>query len=191
MLAYKKKYFLLIESIKDIDLRNIKKHGKFIIIYRNFNISDNIKELFEFRKKCKLKSIGFYVANNLDLSLKLKADGVYLSSYNKSFKPLFFKKVHFNIIGSAHNDKEIIQKIKQGCEYIVLSKLFKVNYSKKSPYLGLIKFNNYSYKFKNKLIPLGGIKIKNLNKLKHVKCDGMVLLSEIKKKPAKIINRLF
>ena len=35
MFAFKKKYFLIIENIKDIDLKNIKKRNKFIIIYRN------------------------------------------------------------------------------------------------------------------------------------------------------------
>ena len=34
MFAFKKKYYLIIESIKDIDLRKIKKRGKFVIIYR-------------------------------------------------------------------------------------------------------------------------------------------------------------
>ena len=31
------KYFSIIESIKDIDLKNIKKRDKFSIIYRNNN----------------------------------------------------------------------------------------------------------------------------------------------------------
>ena len=35
MFAYKNKYFLLIENIKDIELNNIKLTNKFIIIYRN------------------------------------------------------------------------------------------------------------------------------------------------------------
>ena len=42
MFAFKKKYFLIIESIKDLDLRNIKIHNKFNVIYRNFNKSENI-----------------------------------------------------------------------------------------------------------------------------------------------------
>ena len=41
------------------------------------------------------------------------------------------------------------------------------------------------------LIPLGGIKPKNLNNLKNVSCKGFAILSEVKKKPANIINRLF
>ena len=52
-------------------------------------------------------------------------------------------------------------------------------------------FNNFLNKFKTKLIPLGGIQINNLNKLKIVRSDAFAILSEIKKKPANIINRLF
>ena len=37
MFAYKNKYYLIIENIKDIDLSNIKSSNKFIIIYRNKN----------------------------------------------------------------------------------------------------------------------------------------------------------
>ena len=35
MFTIKKNYFLLIENIKDIDLKNIKIRNKFSIIYRN------------------------------------------------------------------------------------------------------------------------------------------------------------
>ena len=93
------------------------------------------------------------------------------------------------MIGSAHNVKEISDKIKQGCSSILLSKLFLVDYDKKSPCLGVLKFNNFS-KISKKIIPLGGIKSNNLNQLKNVSSEGFALLSEVKKKPAKIFSRL-
>ena len=40
MFTLKKKYFLIIESIKDIELSNIKKLNKFVIIYRNTKPND-------------------------------------------------------------------------------------------------------------------------------------------------------
>ena len=64
MFAFKKKYFLIIESIKDINLRNIKKYNKFSIIYRNQDNKENIYDLIKFRKNCRLKQIKFYVANS-------------------------------------------------------------------------------------------------------------------------------
>ncbi len=190
MFIVKKKYYLIIESIKDINLDNIKKIQKFSIIYRNQDKFEKKTDLLKFRKKCKLKSIDFYVANNLKLATYLYSDGIYLSSYNKSFKALCLKKSNFHIIGSAHSQKEIYSKIKQGCEMIILSKLFSVDYNKNASFMGIIKFNNY-LKINKNLIPLGGINSKNLNNLSLIKCKGFALMSEIKKKPANIINRLF
>ena len=190
MFILKKKYYLIIENTKDIDLKNIKKRNKFVIIYRNKKNSEKKENLLKFRKECKLKLIHFYVANNINLAIKLSSDGLFLSSYNKSFKGLSLKKSNFRIIGSAHSIKEIYMKIRQGCNVILLSKLFMVNYDKNAPFLGVIKFNKYLNLSKN-LIPLGGINLKNINNLNMIKCNGFALMSEIKKKPANIINRLF
>ena len=121
MFAFKKKYLLIIESIKDINLRNIKKYNKFIIIYRNKKLKEDFDELLRFRKECNLRLIDFYVANNMKLATALNSDGLYISSYNTSLKTRFFKKKTFNIIGSAHNLSEIIQKNKQGFQIILLS----------------------------------------------------------------------
>jgi len=189
MFILKKKYYLIIESIKDIDLKNIKKRNKFVIIYRNSKNIDKEENLLKFRRICKLKSIKFFVANNINLAVKLSSDGIYLSSYNKSLRPLSQKKSNFEIIGSAHSNKEIFTKTQQGCEIIFFSKLFQVDYNKKASFLGVIKFNNF-LKINKKLIPLGGIKSSNLNYLRIIKSEGFALKSEIKKKPA-ISNRLF
>ena len=190
MFIVKNKYFLIIESIKDIDLKNIKIRNKFYIIYRNNKKIDKLNDLLYFRRQCKLKGIKFYIANNIKLANLLNSDGIYLSSYNKNLKFLIFRKFNFDIIGSAHNFREISLKIKQGCKLILLSKLFLVDYDKENSYLGVVKFNNISIVSQN-LIPLGGIKTENLNHLNNTRGEGFALLSEIKKKPAKIINRLF
>ena len=190
MFALKKKYFLIIESIKDIDLKNIKIRNKFSIIYRCRNNTENRQDLLKFRKKCKLKAIKFYTANDTGLAVFLNADGIYLSAFNNSLKNLPLIKSNFHIIGSAHNLKEVTIKIKQGCSLILLSKLFLVDYDKKANFLGINRFNNL-LKLNKKLIPLGGIKIGNLNILKNINSDGFALMSEVKKKPAKIISRLF
>ena len=190
MFVLKKKYFFIIESIKDIELKNIKKRNKFAIIYRSQKNIENKFDLLKFRNNCKLKAIEFYVANDTKLAIFLKSDGIYLSAHNKSLKTLSIKKSKFKIIGSAHNWTEINFKNKQGCELIFLSKLFLVSYNEKAAFLGIIKFNNFLRLNKN-LIPLGGINVNNLNKVNTLNCKGVALMSEIKKKPAKIINRLF
>ena len=55
MFTIKNKYFLIIENIKDIDLRNIKLINRYIIIYRNSSKIENIDKLVRFRRYCKSK----------------------------------------------------------------------------------------------------------------------------------------
>ncbi len=188
MFAYKKKYFFIIQNIKDINLNKIKKINKFILILRNEKPNDSISSLLRFRKKCKIKGIEFFVANSIRLAILLQSDGIYISAFNKSFKQLNLKKLNKKILGSAHDFKEIYEKKKQGCSYIILSKLFSVDYAPSEKFYGIVKFN--LIKNQNDLIPLGGIKLINLNKIKLIKSKGFAIMSELKKKPA-ISSRLF
>ena len=191
MVILKNKYFLIIENIKDISLENIKKRFKFNIIYRNNKKLEDLHRLRIFRKECKSKDIKFFVANDYNLSSKLKADGIYLSAFNKDLKYLNYMKSNFIIIGAAHNIKEINLKIKQGCKYILLSRLFQVSYKPEMNYLGINKFNFYTSNIFKNTVALGGINTSNINKIKIVNCDSFALMTEIKKKPAKIFSRLF
>tara|TARA_Y100001958_G_C21219717_1_gene545111 strand:+ start:1177 stop:1749 length:573 start_codon:yes stop_codon:yes gene_type:complete len=190
MFILKKKYFFMIESIKDIQLSNIKKPNKLSIIYRNKKSKDKIPELFNFRKLCGIKKIKFFISNDLNLCKDLKADGIYISANNFNLKFSRFKNYNLKIIGSAHNRKEILIKKQQGCSEIIFSRLFKTSYDYKKGYLGIVKFNLFNKSYNDKLVPLGGIRLDNLNRLQMLKSSGLVIFSEIKKKPA-IIDRLF
>ena len=57
MFVHKKKYFFIIESIKKVNLDNLKNLSKFNIIYRANKIKDKSNELVKFREKCKKKRI--------------------------------------------------------------------------------------------------------------------------------------
>ena len=96
----------------------------------------------------------------------------------------------FEIIGSAHNFKEISIKRKQGCKKVILSRLFKTDYKNKRSFYGTTRFNLLIKNYDNDFVALGGIRSSNLMKLKMLNCEGIALLSEVKKKPA-IIRRLF
>ncbi len=181
MFILKKKYFFIIESIKDINLKNIKNFGKFSIIYRN-KISENINKLRIFRLDCKSKRIPLLVANNIELMREIKADGLYISAHNKKLNFGYFKK-DLEIVGGAHNIKEIKQKKFQGCSEILLSRLFETSYKYKKGSLGVVKFNLFSKLIRTSLTPLGGINLKNLNKLKNVDCENIAVSSLIIDKP--------
>ena len=191
MSVFKNKYYFIIENIRDIDLKNIKNSNKFCIIYRSKNIAKNIEELMRFRKICKTKNIEFYVANNVKLTNILKADGIYISAYNKNLKIAHLRNSNFRVIGSAHNIKELNIKKMQGCSSIIFSRLFETSYKYKKGFLGVVKFNLLRLSRKENLIPLGGIRLSNLNKLSIVKCDSIDLSSEIIKKPIALSRRCF
>ena len=113
------------------------------------------------------------------MSLNLKLDGAYIPSFNSSYQHLSYKfKKDFDIIGSAHNLKQIRVKERQKVKLIFLSSLFKKNKN----YLGINRFNNLSKLTKIKLIALGGVSNENLKKLKIVNCFGLSGISYFKKK---------
>ena len=101
-----------------------------------------------------------------------------------------YSRKGFKIIGSAHNQKELDLKIKQGCKVVIFSG-FLNKFLIKHGHLGVQKFNILSLRSKTELVPLGGINEKNLSKLNSVLSQSFACLSAIKKKPAKLINRLF
>ena len=49
MFSFKNRYYLIIESTKDVNLENIKKRNKFIIVYRNSKNSENKDHLIKFK----------------------------------------------------------------------------------------------------------------------------------------------
>ena len=85
------------------------------------------------------------------------ADGLYISAHNKNLRLNQIINLNTDIIGSAHNLKELNIKIKQKCNKIIFSRLFKTNYEEKN-FLGLVKFNLISRVINKELIPLGGIR---------------------------------
>ena len=151
--------------INKFDTNNIDKQDKqTTIIYRNYtNKLLDQKQILEIKKYCKKKLIKFYLSNNIKLAIKLNLDGAYIPSFNKSFKHLAYRhKKKFEIVGSAHNLKEIRLKEKQNVKKIFLSSLFKKNKN----FLGINKFKLLSKMTEKDIVVLGGISTSNLKKLK-------------------------
>ena len=125
--------------INKFETNNINKQDKqTIIIYRNYHSKiPNEQLILKIKKYCKKKGVKFYLSNNIKLANKLDLDGAYIPSFNKNTKHLAFSyKKNFDIVGSAHNLKEIKIKEKQKVNKIFLSSLFKKNKN----FLGINKF---------------------------------------------------
>ena len=162
--------------INKFDTNNINKQDKQTsIIYRNY-LSKPLDQslILKIKRYCKKKTIKFYLSNNIKLAIKLDLDGVYIPSFNKSFKHLAYSyKKNFEIIGSAHNLQEIRIKENQNVKKIFLSSLFKKNKN----FLGVNKFKLLSKLTSKKVVVLGGISKNNINKLKLLKYSDFAGIS--------------
>ena len=155
-----KKYYF----INKFDANNIDKLDKeTTIIFRDYSLKKpNQTLILKIKKYCKKKAIKFYLSNNIKVAIKLNLDGAYIPSFNKGFNHLSYTyKTNFEIVGSAHNFKEIKTKEKQGVVKIFVSSLFKENKN----FLGVNRFKLLSKLTKKEVVALGGISKDNAKKL--------------------------
>ena len=154
--------------INKFETNNIDKQDKqTVIIYRNYSpINNKEKLILKIKNYCKKTNRKFYLSNNIKLAIKLDLDGAYIPSFNKSTTHLAYSyKQNFDIIGSAHNLKEIRIKEKQRVKRIFISSLFKKNKN----FLGINKFKILAKLTKKNVVALGGISSKNNRKLSLLK----------------------
>ena len=172
------KFFIFPDKYNNEIFKN--KNINIGIIYRNYRDGNREKQLIRIAKACKQNRYQLFVSNDIKLAHKVKADGIYVPSFNKTKNFSNLEKRNITIIGSAHNQKEIYRKKTQNCKTIFLSPLFYVKKSKK--FLGLHKFNYLCFANKIKILPLGGISKNNIKKLNILSTQGFGGISLFKKK---------
>ena len=119
---YQLKYYF----INDFDTKIIDKQDKqTVIIFRNYSLNIiNENKILKIKNYCKKNRKIFFLSNDIKLAIKLNLDGVYIPSFNKDTKHLSFSlKKNFQILGSAHNLKEIKSKETQKINKILISSI--------------------------------------------------------------------
>ena len=174
------KIFAFLDKYDKTIFKNI--NTKTGIIYRNYLAKKRDAELTKIAKQCKKNRNQFFVSNDIKLAIKFGADGVYIPSFNRTKSFANLAKKNIMVIGSAHNQREIKEKIEQKCSVIFLSPIFSMEKYKK--FLGLHKFNYLSHNNNINIFALGGITERNINKLKLLNIKGFGGIRMFKKKPA-------
>jgi thiamine-phosphate pyrophosphorylase len=182
------RFYLFTDNLNETIIKNIYKFKNIAIIYKSNNPQTiNKQKVKSIKEFCKKNKILFFVCDDIRLAIKYKTNGLFISSSNKKLYNYYSYKKDFCIIGSAHNVFEYYTKVKQRCETIMLSPIF---YNKKySPnkILGIVRFNLISNQWDKKICALGGINLRNLNKIKMTNASSIAfvsLINEIKiKKP--------
>jgi len=180
------KHYVFLEEINNLIKDNLLKFSNInIIIDINENNIKNLENQLSIIKFVKINKIPFLIKNDFQKSIKYKADGIFISSDNKKItKPILLKR-NFCIVGSAHNQIEYAQKLKQKCQLLMLSPIFFNEKYSKNKILNILKFNCKSISWNIDLCALGGINAKTLHKVKLTKCVGIAFKKIINKKEIK------
>ena len=150
------------------------------IIYRNYNTEKRENELVKIAKACKKNRNQLFVSNDVKLAIKVKAEGIYIPSFNQTKGFANLEKKNIKILGSAHSQKEIKKKISQNCTGIFLSPIFYIE--KSNRFLGIHKFNYLSHSNNTNIFALGGISESNIHRLKLLNIKGFGGIQMFKKK---------
>jgi thiamine-phosphate pyrophosphorylase len=171
-------FYFFTNVLNEIISNNIIKFKNACIIYKpEKHISKNYIEILKIRNFCKKNKIKFYFSDDYKLANKFAANGIFLSSINKSFiRPIQLQN-DFNIVGSAHNTFEYWVKNRQNCKEIMLSPVFFNKKYSSNKILGITRFNLMSTNWSLKLCALGGINLGNLRKLKMSKASSIAFIS--------------
>jgi len=180
MIKNKFHLYFITEKLTELNLDYVKKTGAILILRNPEKFKEN--DLKKFNNRCSKRNISLFIPNDIKTLFLLRSNKFYISAYNKKqFKHL--KKINpkMEIIGSAHNTAEINEKIQQGCDYIVLSRIFETSNKHKKGNLGTLKFNLLTRNFSKKFIALGGINEKNFRKINILNVHGCAFLKDKKK----------
>ena len=176
------KKYIFIKNLDEKIIKNIIKLNNVQIIFNNEEFNNvSLKQCIEIRDFCLKKKIRLYLINNYKMALKIKANGVFISSRNRRIVLSYFFLKRFHIIGSAHNQMEYYFKKIQRCETIALSPLFYNPKYSNNKILSPIKFNLISKTWDTNLCALGGITRKNIKKINLTKASSFAfqrLISE-------------
>jgi thiamine monophosphate synthase len=135
--------------------------------------------LFSILNFVKYNKIPFFIIDNAKLATKYKANGIFLTSKNRSLTNITKGSHRIEVIGSAHNQYEYFIKERQGCSTIFLSPIF---YNKKyslNKILHTLRFNLITLNWKKSIGALGGISLRNLKLISLTKSESIGIKSLI------------
>ena len=175
---YRLKYYIFLDELNEKIIKNIQNLKKRKI---DLKLIVSEKILFSILDFVKYSKIPFFIIDNVKLATKHKANGIFLTSKNRSLINITKGSQRIEVIGSAHNQYEYFIKERQGCSTIFLSPIF---YNKKyslNKILHIHKFNIMALNWKKSIGALGGINLKNLKLIKLIRSKSIGIKSLITK----------
>jgi thiamine monophosphate synthase len=175
---YRLKYYIFLDELNEKIIKNIQKLKKRKI---DLKLIVSEKILFSILDFAKYSKIPFFIIDNAKLATKYKANGIFLSSKNRSLINITKSSQRIEVIGSAHNQYEYFIKERQGCSTIFLSPIFYNNKYSLNKILHIHKFNLITLNWKKSIGALGGINLKNLKLINLIRSKSIGIKSLITK----------
>lgn len=166
-------YYIFVEELNEKIIKNITNLKRRKLKLTIIILSD--KNFLLISKFAKINKIAFFVINSIKNAIKNKAQGIFLTSQNKTLRNNIKETTKLDVIGSAHNQYEYYIKIRQKCTMIMLSPIFYNNKYSYNKILGPIRFNLITLHWKSNICALGGINNKNIKfiNITKSKCVGV------------------
>jgi thiamine monophosphate synthase len=175
---YRLKYYIFLDELNEKIIKNIQNLKKRKI---DLKLIVSEKILFSILDFVKYSKIPFFIIDNIKLATKHKANGIFLTSKNRSLINISKDSQRIEVIGSAHNQYEYFTKERQGCSTIFLSPIFYNEKYSLNQILHIHKFNLITLNWKKCIGALGGINLKNLKLIKLIRSKSIGIKSLITK----------
>src|SRR5574344_1064477 len=158
------------------------KGGCTIVQLREKDISS--KEFYDIakslRKITKKHKVPFIINDRVDIALAVNADGVHVGQSDLSLKDVRKLIGKNKIIGvSCGNLEEAKKAYKDGADYLGVGAVFPTNTKKDAKDVGIDGLKEIINNIPLPIVAIGGINKENIEKLRDINLDGVVLVSAI------------
>lgn len=158
------------------------KGGVTFLQLREKNLSEEefLKEAREIKELAKEYKVPFIINDNVDVAMKVDADGVHVGQDDKDAKEVRKIIGKNKILGvSAQTIKQAIKAEKDGADYIGVGAVFPTGTKKDAENLSIEILKKICQSVTIPVVAIGGITKENILKLKGSKIAGVALVSAI------------
>lgn len=139
-----------------------------------------LKEAIEIQKLCKKHHVPFVINDNVDIALKINADGVHVGQSDMEAGDVRAKLGKDKIIGvSAHTVEEALTAQKKGADYLGVGAVFPTSSKDDVSVLSLETLKAICHAVSIPVVAIGGISRDNIDNLYGSGIDGVAVISAI------------
>ncbi len=143
------------------------------------------KELEQFaracRSLCKQYGVPFIVNDDVDLALKIDADGIHVGQDDTPIEEIREKFQHKIIGVSVHNKEEMVKAVEGGADYVGIGPIFETKSKSDAKKPSGVSFLHHARTLYPEfpIVAIGGITEQNASQVIQAGADGVAVISAI------------